>query len=685
YAEHDIDASVARLRVDARRTPEIGRKVREALRLGNGTLIVRPARGRETIYSTKRVCPSCGRGFEELDPRMFSFNSKLGACPACDGMGVIVDWWYESDNGGGGTDGDESNGVCDACGGRRLNPTALAVRVGRRSIDEFAGLSVDRAAQALKKLRFRGRAAEVAEQILGEIASRLDFLRTVGLGYLTLDRRANTLAGGEAQRVRLAAQLGSNLRGVCYVLDEPTIGLHPRDNRNLVSTLKRLASRGNTVVVVEHDEYTVRSADHVIDLGPGAGADGGRVVAQGRLDEIIANEESVTGRCLALPVAPAGPVTGRGKPAPADGRIEIVGARKHNLKNISVEFPLQRLICVTGVSGSGKSSLVRDELYESLRHTLRDRRSARRRTGTRRGARARRTGPCRDIRGAEGIDRVAEVDQSPIGRTPRSIPATYVGIFGEIRRLYAMTPEARMRNYTASRFSFNVKGGRCEKCRGQGTLKIEMSFLPDVFVPCDECGGQRFNHETLEIAYKAKNISQILSMSVDEAHDFFASIPRIERTLALLREIGLGYLELGQTSPTLSGGEAQRIKLAAELGRASQRKTLYILEEPTTGLHAADIVNLLNILHRLVDSGHTVVVIEHNLQVISEADYVIDLGLEGGDGGGRIVATGSPREIARQRKHSHTGRYLHRYLARLHRAEKDALHSRRPSVDGRLS
>ena len=633
----------------------------------------------ETLYSTARACPGCGRSFDELDPRLFSWNSRHGWCPSCYGTGRELRGFGEDETGeeahwsqGG---DDEPARECRACAGRRLRPEALAVRYRSRSIADFGALDVGTARGVLARIRPRGREAAIARDVLAELVSRLDFLCEVGLGYLRLDRAAPTLSGGEAQRIRLAAQLGSNLRGVCYILDEPTIGLHARDNAMLLDTLRALRAKGNTVVVVEHDEETIRSAEHVIDLGPGAGVHGGRVVAHGPLRRILACPDSLTGRYLASPLAH--PLPGVRS---AERHLSIRGACLNNLRGVDVDLPLERLVCVTGVSGSGKSSLVRGVLLANLATALRSRG---------RGGRRRWTG-CRELRGFEAVGRVLEVDQTPIGKTPRSCPATYVGIWDHVRRLFAGATEARIRGYGASRFSFNVAGGRCAACEGQGVQRVEMSFLPDVRVPCDACGERRFTAETLEIRYLDMSIAEVLNASVDEALPRFEAHPRIHRALALLHDVGLGYLTLGQSSPTLSGGEAQRIKLVAELakvdtdamrgegaaqrdgpppGRGSPRRagpvrhggTLYVLDEPTIGLHMADVEKLIRVLHRLVDAGNTVVVIEHNLDVIAEADTVIDLGPEGGAGGGRVVATGPPEEIAGARG-SHTGEALARFL-----------------------
>ncbi|MEW8957489.1 MAG: excinuclease ABC subunit UvrA [Moorella sp. (in: firmicutes)] len=535
---------------------------------------------------------------------------------------------------------------CPACRGARLKPEALAVRVGGLNICEFAALNIREAAAFLRDLKLNEREEIIARQVLKEIQARLQFLLDVGLDYLTLDRAAATLSGGEAQRIRLATQIGSQLMGVLYILDEPSIGLHQRDNARLIATLKRLRDMGNTVIVVEHDEDTMRAADYLIDIGPGAGDGGGRVVAAGTPKEVMADPNSLTGQYLSgrrrIPV----PIVRR---RPGDKWLTIKGAREHNLKNIDVSFPLGLFIGVTGVSGSGKSTLVNEILYRALAQRLN-------------GARIN-PGDFDAIIGVEYLDKVIEVDQSPIGRTPRSNPATYTGVFDDIRALFAATPEARARGYKPGRFSFNVKGGRCEACGGDGIIKIEMHFLPDVYVPCEVCGGSRYNRETLAIKYKGKSIAEVLAMTVDEAAEFFAAIPRVHRRLTTLQDVGLGYITLGQPATTLSGGEAQRVKLAAELARRSTGRTMYILDEPTTGLHMADIERLLDVLQRLVDAGNTVVVIEHNLDVIKSVDYIIDLGPEGGEGGGRVVAAGTPEEVCRV-KESYTGQFLAPVLER---------------------
>ena len=529
---------------------------------------------------------------------------------------------------------------CKACHGARLKPETLAVTVGGKNIDEVTRMTIREADEFFTQLTLTPREMKIAAQILKEIHARLHFLLDVGLDYLTLSRSAGTLSGGEAQRIRLATQIGSGLQGVLYVLDEPSIGLHQRDNNRLLATLKHLRDLGNTLIVVEHDEDTMYAADHIIDIGPGAGANGGRVVAEGTAEEIKKNPNSITGAYLSrrkfIPV-PA-------KRRPGNGKfIEVVGAAENNLKDLTVKFPLGTLTLVTGVSGSGKSTLVNEILYKGIASRLYHAKG--------------KPGKHKKIKGLENIDKIIDIDQQPIGRTPRSNPATYTGVFDAIRELFSQTSEARMRGYKAGRFSFNVKGGRCEACKGDGILKIEMHFLPDVYVPCEVCKGARYNRETLEVRYKGKNISEVLDMTIDEAVEFFANVPRIARKLQIIQDVGLGYIKLGQPATTLSGGEAQRVKLATELSRRSTGKTLYILDEPTTGLHTADIHKLLDILQRLVAGGDTVVVIEHNLDVIKTADYIIDLGPEGGDKGGTLVATGRPEDIVKVPA-SYTGKFL---------------------------
>jgi len=705
----------------------------EALALGHGSLFALDNRGELVVHSTERSCPKCGRSFEPLDPKNFSYNSSQGWCPKCRGFGELFYLPEDVDRGARAEAIEESwwswqegnREICPECEGMRLNAIARAVRLDvpvagprksaafprkqshRRSsetplppnIDDFARVSVAEAFEFFHRLKFKGPAAQIARDILPEIVERLRFLHGVGLGYLQLGRAVPTLSGGEAQRIRLAAQLGSNLSGVLYVLDEPTIGLHARDNEMLLATLGILKSRGNSLVVVEHDEETMRRADFIIDLGPGAGVRGGQVVAAGTLAELLRHEDSITGQCLRAQTAKKYPARGQrrsvqanatlaeeGIPKPSkqaqrsnrasameaalelenrasNGWLTLHQAAANNLKDITVRFPLNRLIVVTGVSGSGKSTMIRECLIPGLAAALKSR--------SRDHASRIRPQPPR-ITGHESIKAVYEVNQSPIGRTPRSTPATYVGFFDEIRRLFAQVPEARLRGYTASRFSFNSAQGRCPECEGAGTIKLEMNFLPPAFVRCETCQGLRFSPETIDIEFGGKNIAQVLELSVAEAIEFFSAFPRIRRALEALRDTGLDYLKLGQTSPTLSGGEAQRVKLVThllsglkeqlDLFDAKQKRNLFILEEPTIGLHMTDVRRLVEVLQRLVDAGHSVLVIEHNLDLIAEADWVIDLGPEGGDAGGQIVAEGTPEEVARK-KGSHTGRFLRSVLA----------------------
>ena len=733
FKEHDIDIVIGKAKAGGR---EVEAMIDQGLRLGNGVIHLISERG-EQIFNQRLFCLRCGIGYEPLDPRLFSFNSRQGACSQCGGMGFewdfdpdliiadptksvsetlitladlfsgnashlqramlrLLDSLKEKDPididkpfarlakkprqeilyGGSGRgafvglipclrdiwqqlENDPSpelaellsESPCPACLGRRLNSRAQAVRVDGKAIWQVTAFSVHEAREYFNSLQIahadngnaeRDRA--VADKILREIQQRLQFLSEVGLPYLTLDRRADTLSGGEAQRIRLAAQLGSNLRGVCYILDEPTIGLHPRDNDMLLRTLRRLEEVGNTVLVVEHDEATIESADLIVDLGPGAGVHGGKVVALGSPEEIRKDPNSLTGAFLRAERKRIGPKRELVKPA----WLTIRGAKANNLKNIDIGLPLGMWTCVTGISGSGKSTLVREVLYKGLKMKL--------------DQFAGRPGAHKDIIGWQALERVVEVDQTPIGKTPRSVPASYVGVLDEIRKLYALAPEARLRGYTPSRFSFNVKGGRCEECAGQGKIRKEMSFLPDVFIDCEVCRGERFNEETLSIRYNDKNIADVFRMTVEETVPFFHAFPKIARPLKILDDIGMGYITLGQSSNTLSGGEAQRIKLAYELGKESHGKTLYVLDEPTTGLHFIDVEKLIHILHRLVEMGNTVVTIEHNLDIVKDADYLIDLGPEGGEQGGHLVACGSPLEVIMDGKQSYTARFLREYL-----------------------
>jgi len=662
YREHWIELPVGEIDLKPRNETALRAALAAALSAGNGMvqlLALDGAReGQLQGYSTRRSCPRCEKSFAELDPRLFSYNSAHGWCPSCYGTGLRLegfdaeqtgeenvwnDWWQ----------GQEQS--CTCCNGQRLRPEALAVRLWGRGPALYNAMTVDEAARCFTTLRLAGREREIARDILPELRARLGFLSEVGLGYLTLERSAPTLSGGEAQRIRLAAQLGSNLRGVCYILDEPTIGLHPRDNAMLLDTLEKLRAKGNTVVVVEHDEETIRRADHVIDLGPGAGRLGGAVVAAGGIDDIMRAPESQTARFLREPLRH--PLRGSRRAVDASApRLLVRAASLHNLRGLDAAIPLGRLVCLSGVSGSGKSTLMREVLEPNLRERLSGGKSAR---GVWRA--------CAGIDGWEAVARVLEVDQTPIGKTPRSCPATYVGIWDAIRKLYAGTPDGRVRGFGAGRFSFNTAGGRCETCEGQGRQKVEMSFLPDVTVVCEACNGARFNAETLQVRYRERSISDVLDMSVADAAAFFAAHPAIRRPLDLLSEVGLGYLRLGQPSPTLSGGEAQRIKLVSELARvrpgAGSAQALYLLDEPTVGLHMADVEKLIGVLHRLVDAGNTVLVIEHNLDVLAEADWIVDLGPEGGAAGGGIVAAGTPEDVARSRRRSHTGRALAGFLA----------------------
>jgi excinuclease ABC subunit A len=702
FKEHTLELPVGDLIVCAEGEAELRALLAKTLELGKGVMhLLSPldglkgamiaegstlAIGSVKVFSTKRACPTCGTSYAELDPRLFSYNSKHGWCTTCVGTGLALtreqrkaydDSVRDDDNKGREqsfpSEEVEVEGVIDApcpdCAGTRLNPASRGVTFDGHSIAAIAQWSVGDARAWVQTLRLFGRDAEIARDVVTEIASRLEFLEEVGLGYLTLDRAAPTLSGGEAQRIRLAAQLGSNLQGVCYVLDEPTIGLHPRDNRILLSALKTLSDKGNTLVVVEHDEDTIRSADHIIDIGPGAGKRGGRLVGQGTVADLAGNAESVTGRLLANPLVH--PLQARREVRTDVPHLRLQDASLHNLKALDIQVPLKRLVAVTGVSGSGKSTLARDVLLTNVHAAV-----ALRATKAGRDALARGEHPawsgCTELSGYDAIDRVLEVDQTPIGKTPRSCPATYIGFWDTIRKLFADTLEARARGYAPARFSFNTGEGRCAGCEGQGLRTIAMSFLPDVKVPCDVCHGQRFNAETLAVSWRGKSIGDVLKMEIDEAVEFFGSMPNIAYPLQLLKDVGLGYLTLGQPSPTLSGGEAQRIKLVTELTKVRDDvtrrgnkapHTLYVLDEPTVGLHMADVERLIRVLHRLVDGGHSVVVIEHDLDVIAEADWVIDLGPEGGLKGGAVVGACTPEALVRNAR-SHTGAALRPVLAR---------------------
>ena len=740
--KHNIGVVVDRIVVK----DGIGRRLTEAIetavKLAEG-LVVADFDGEEVLYSTKYACPECELSFEEMTPRLFSFNNPYGACPVCAGLGftneidvnrLIVDenlslrqggikasgWYIDTGKMSQmqfkglareygfsldtpikdlpknildiifyGTDGapirmdynsrnfsghfnspyegiannllrrfneTDSEMVkmeisrymkqvpCTACGGKRLKPEALSVTVGDKNIHELCSMPVGAVADFLAALDLGETEKLIAERILKEINARLRFLSDVGLNYLTLARSSASLSGGESQRIRLATQIGSGLTGVLYILDEPSIGLHQKDNGKLLASLKGLRDLGNTLIVVEHDEETMREADYIVDIGPGAGVHGGEVVAAGKLSDIIAEPRSITGKYLSGELSIPVPETRR---KGGGGYITVRGAAQNNLQAVDVAFPTGVFTAVTGVSGSGKSSLVNEVLFPVLSNKL---------MGTHLPV-----GVCAGVDGVENIDKVIAIDQSPIGRTPRSNPATYTNVFGMIRDLYAALPDAQTRGYKAGRFSFNVEGGRCENCKGDGIIKIEMHFLPDVYVPCEVCKGARYNRETLEVKYKGKSIAEVLDMTVEEALNFFANVPRIRNKIQTLYDVGLGYIKLGQSSTTLSGGEAQRVKLATELSRRSTGKTLYILDEPTTGLHSHDVAKLLTILGRLADAGNTVIVIEHNLDVIKTADYIVDLGPDGGDGGGRVIVCGTPEEVAKHPT-SYTAEYLRKVL-----------------------
>ncbi|MBR7162886.1 MAG: excinuclease ABC subunit UvrA [Clostridia bacterium] len=736
--KHEIGVIIDRLVIKDGVERRVSEAIENAVKLAEG-LVVAGFDGEEVLYSTKYACPHCELSFEELSPRLFSFNNPHGACPHCTGLGftqridpkllirdenmtlreggIKANGWYIDTSRMArnefkaladaygfsldtpikdlpesalnvifyGTEGapieiewnsrsfsgmmrttfegivnnlerryreTDSEMVkmeisrymvdvpCPVCHGKRLKPEALAVTVGGLNIYELCELSVLKMSEFIASLQMTSTEEMIARRIVKEIQARLSFLINVGLGYLTLSRSASTLSGGESQRIRLATQIGSGLTGVLYILDEPSIGLHQRDNRKLLNSLKGLRDLGNTLIVVEHDEETVREADYIVDIGPGAGVHGGKIVAQGSIEDIMACEESITGQYLTGKLSIPVPASRR---EIGDRFIEVKGAKQNNLKNVNAKFPIGVFTAVTGVSGSGKSSLVNEILYPALSNRLMKSHLV--------------EGEYDKIEGIEHLDKVICIDQSPIGRTPRSNPATYTGVFGPIRELFASLPDAKTRGYGAGRFSFNVAGGRCEHCSGDGIIKIEMHFLPDIYIPCEVCKGARYNRETLEVKYKGKSIGDVLEMTVEEALEFFKNVPKIKSKIQTLYDVGLGYIKLGQSSTTLSGGEAQRVKLATELSKRSTGKTVYILDEPTTGLHTHDVSRLLTILNRLADGGNTVIVIEHNLDVIKMADHIIDLGPEGGDGGGTIVATGTPEEVAKV-KESATGEFL---------------------------
>ena len=735
---HSVDIVVDRLLIDEEFRDRMENSVRHAIRMAQGLVTVSMINGPEILFSETMACIDCGINVPTLEPRSFSFNSRFGACPRCEGLGsqlhvnlerlienpekplkdlkIVLsdkefshffqesmrillerfkvksatpfskypqevlkalqqgiedpiqfryagqiyrsrfrglDHWFKGRVHATGSDRRRQRlltfmreGPCLSCRGTRLRPESEAVQVNGLGISDYCHLTLDDCLKAVQKIPLSSRQESIAGQILEEIRHRLDFVLNLGLSYLTLDRKAVSLSSGEAQRIRLATQIGSRLRGVLYVLDEPSIGLHSRDNQRLLGSLKELRDLGNTIIVVEHDEDTIRSADYVVDLGPGAGSAGGHVVARGSLSEVLRQPESLTAQYLNGSREISVPEKRRG----GNGEnIEILGVRHHNLQNIDVVFPLGLLIAVTGVSGSGKSSLVDDVLYRALSRQL--------------YRSLLEPGLHRAIRGVERIDKVIEIDQSPIGRSPRSNPATYTGFFTPIRELFALLPESRVRGYKPGRFSFNVKGGRCEVCRGDGLRRIEMNFLPDVYVSCEACQRARYNRETLSIKYKGYSIADVLEMSIEKAYPIFENLPRLQTKLRTLLDVGLGYVRLGQSATTLSGGEAQRVKLARELSKRSTGKSLYILDEPTTGLHFEDVKKLLDILNRLVDRGNTVIVIEHNLEVIKCADWIIDLGPEGGKAGGRVVAVGPPEKVVKSRK-SHTGRALEELFSR---------------------
>ncbi|MCW4032300.1 MAG: excinuclease ABC subunit UvrA [Candidatus Bathyarchaeota archaeon] len=727
YKKHNIEIIIDELVITKEEKDRLVESLQATLNLTQGVVAVESEIG-SSLFSEKLACPICGISFEEIEPRMFSFNSPYGACKECMGLGIkirmdpdlvipdknksiyegaltavvgsIDNWllsrfrplarsygfdftdpikrlnkkqlnlllygnkdgyynqswegilnilerryrqteseamkeWYQKYM---------SETICPSCHGDRLKPEILAVKIRGKNIAEITKMSIVKVSEFYEKLDLTSKEEQIASQLLKEIKERLGFLLNVGLGYLTLDRRTGTLSGGEAQRTRLATQIGSKLTGVLYVLDEPSIGLHPRDNKKLLSILKMLRDLGNTILVVEHDEETIKEADYVIDLGPGAGVEGGKIVATGPPEDIMKESESITGRYLShLETIPIPKKRRKGNAK----WLKVIGACENNLKNIDVEIPLGTFACITGVSGSGKSTLLNDILYRALAQIFYQSKT--------------KPGCFKRLDGVKNIDKVVIIDQSPIGRTPRSNPATYIGAFTPIRELFSKLPESRVRGYKPGRFSFNVKGGRCEACRGAGTIKMEMHFLPDVYIPCDVCKSKRYGRETLEILYKGKSISEVLEMTVDEALQFFTKIPSIRRKLQTIVDVGLGYITLGQSATTLSGGEAQRVKLSSELSKISTGKTLYILDEPTTGLHYADVQRLLDVIHRLVDLGNTVLVIEHNLEVIKTADHIIDLGPEGGEEGGYIVATGSPEKVA-TKTGSYTGRYLKKII-----------------------
>jgi len=638
--KHNIEVLVDEIKISSFMQDRLKEAVGIALDMSDGDLLVMKLNGKEKYYSLKLLCPYCEISLPELEPRSFSFNSPYGACLSCNGLGFQrrLNKWGEAEL---------TEEVCQVCGGSRLRKESLAVKVGGKDIFELSSLPVNRLVEKLSSLIFYSSQEVIASRIQKEILSRLQVMKDLGMPYLQLSRTSSSLSGGEARRVRLAAQVGARLRGVLYVLDEPTIGLHQRDNKKLISLLKEIRDEGNSIVVVEHDEQTIRSADFILDLGPGAGEKGGMKVAEGNIKEVLSSSVSLTSKYLRgeknIPVPQ--------KRREPKGWLTILRAAEHNLKNIDVRIPLSVMTVITGVSGSGKSTIVYDILYKKLLNVFYKAKQ--------------KPGKHESILGLDQLDKVISVDQRPIGRTPRSNSATYTGLFSSLRQLFAMTQESRIRGYSPARFSFNLPGGRCEECHGAGSRKIEMHFLPDVFVICDRCGGKRYNKETLSVRYKGKNIADYLEMTVNEAYGYLKVHPIIGRKLAILKRVGLGYIRLGQPAPTLSGGEAQRIKLTKELSRKNTGKTLYLLDEPTTGLHFDDVNKLLEVLSELVILGNSVVVIEHNLEVIKYSDYIIDLGPEGGERGGWIVAQGPPEDVA-EAGNSHTAKFLKKVLTGEH-------------------
>ncbi len=634
YQSHTIEVVVDRIPLawpvenNAAMRSRIAEAVEIALDRGEDTVIAILDDGSELMMSSRFACPTHAFAFPEIEPRLFSFNSPYGACPTCNGLGTKFLF---------------SEDPCEACQGKRLRTEALHVFLNDLNVVEASSLTIDKAHHFFSHLKLNETEADISEPILKEILARLQFMLDVGLHYLTLNRMAGSLSGGEAQRIRLASQIGSRLVGALYVLDEPTIGLHQRDNAKLVETLEKLRDAGNTIIVVEHDEDTIAAADYLVDIGPEAGKRGGHVVAAGPMPQILKDKKSITCAYLrgdkTIPRRAARPKTKQ--------FLTIRKATENNLKNITVKVPLKRFVCVTGVSGSGKSTLMIDILYRAMANKL--------------NGSTVKPGKHAEIEGVDWVDKIVDVDQGPIGRTPRSNPATYTGIWDHVREIFTLTPEARMRGYKVGRFSFNVPGGRCEHCEGHGQIAIEMHFLPTVYVKCDVCKGRRFDRETLEVKYRNKTIADVLAMTVEEADEFFKDIPPIKDKTGILKEVGLGYIELGQAATTLSGGEAQRVKLATELARRDTGNTFYLLDEPTTGLHFEDIRKLLDVIQKLVDRGNSVAVIEHNLDVIKNADWVIDMGPEGGDGGGKVVAEGTPAELV-DHKSSITGQFLRKYF-----------------------